>query len=141
MRPSAGGRLRATTLTLGVVSNDARRLARFGQYLAAETTVRSPRDLTRPKLEAYLARIAVELPAVERDGTLSTRRGVAQLVERQAWNAEVARCIGLARQTADQSLPALPTLEPWALELPVDHACLKLFMEMSNLMRPAGYSG
>ncbi len=68
------GRLRAATLTLGVVSNDARRLARFGEYLASETTVRWPRDLTRPKLEAYLARIAVELPAVERDGTLSTLR-------------------------------------------------------------------
>jgi integrase len=68
------GRLRATTLTLGVVSNDARRLARFGEYLASETTVRWPRDLTRPKLEAYLARIAVELPADERYGTLSSLR-------------------------------------------------------------------
>lgn len=67
-------RVRATTLTLGVVSNDARRLARFGDYLACQTTVRWPRDLTRPKIEAYLAHIAIELSATERNGTLSTLR-------------------------------------------------------------------
>ncbi len=44
------GRLRATTLTLGVISNDARRLARFGEYLATSTTVRWPRDLNRLKI-------------------------------------------------------------------------------------------
>lgn len=67
-------RLRVTTLTLGVISNDARRLARFANYLASQTTVRWPRDLTRPKLEAYLAHIAIELPATERDGTVSSLR-------------------------------------------------------------------
>ncbi len=67
-------RVRATTLTLGLVSNDARRLARFGQFLASNTRVRWPRDLTREAVEAYLAYLAVEFPATERDGSISTLR-------------------------------------------------------------------
>lgn len=68
------GRTRAATLSLGLVCNDARRLARFGQFLATSTRVRWPRDLTRDDVEAYLAHLAVELPPTERDGSISTLR-------------------------------------------------------------------
>ncbi|MDQ1444531.1 MAG: hypothetical protein QOI20_995 [Acidimicrobiaceae bacterium] len=68
------GRVRATTLTLGVVTNDARRLARFAQFLATSTTVRCSADITRDDIEAFLARIAVEHPPTEGGGTLSALR-------------------------------------------------------------------
>ncbi len=56
------------------MSNDARRLARFGQFLASNTTVRWPRDLTREAIESYLAYLAVKFPPTERDGSISTIR-------------------------------------------------------------------
>ena len=67
-------RVRVTTLTLGSVTNDARRLARFGQFLASSTHVRWPRDLNRQAMESYLAHLSVELPPTERDGSIGTLR-------------------------------------------------------------------
>lgn len=42
--------VRATTVTLGVVSNDARRLARFGQFLASRIVSSSGSTLPSKKL-------------------------------------------------------------------------------------------
>lgn len=67
-------RVRATTLSLGSVTNDARRPARFGQFLASSTHVRWPRELNRQAIEAYLAHLSMEFPPTERDGSIGTLR-------------------------------------------------------------------